>query len=150
TSLRRFFVRIAARSAADRMLVGGRAETPYLPLQGGGRQHLLRFEANAVGWGSGPWRVLLLIIAAARGPPPGPPPTKSGVADLPLSAGGIAESAAPLSPLSPVSIQIEFFELAVVGRNPAHGTGNRAHNHRLGGDHLLAHPHALEQRPIGH
>jgi hypothetical protein len=82
----------------NRILLGRRAETPYLPLQGGGRQHLLRFEANAVGWGSGPWRALLLIIAVRELTPTRLPPIKSGVADLPLSGRGIAELAAPLSP----------------------------------------------------
>src|ERR1700730_16567898 len=84
------------------MLLGGRAETPYLPLQGGGRQHLLRFEANAVGWGCGPRRPFWVIIATASSHPPRPPrppPPKSGGADLPLAGGGIAEVAAPLNSL---------------------------------------------------
>jgi very-short-patch-repair endonuclease len=54
--------------------------------------------ANAVGWGSGARRCYLLIISAAAGPPTRLP-DQVGVADLPISGGGIAELAAPLSPI---------------------------------------------------
>src|SRR6202011_3075232 len=44
-----------ARTQRYRIL-GRERDALYLPLKGGGRQHLLRFEANAVGWGSGAGR----------------------------------------------------------------------------------------------
>src|ERR1700730_10882421 len=82
-----------------RICLGIRAEPPYLPLHElgftrvrhyngpksdrsdwgvEGRQHLLRFEANAVGWGSGPCRPRFVTIAAASGPPPGSPRSSRG------------------------------------------------------------------------
>jgi hypothetical protein len=70
--------------------------TPYLPLQGGGRQHSLRFEANAVGWGSGRRAGGFCDDCGRELTPTRLPPIKSGVADLPLSGGGIAELATPL------------------------------------------------------
>src|ERR1700730_9862298 len=54
---------------------GRRAETPYLLLKGGGRQLLLRLEANVVGWGSGGRCCHLLVIAAASCETPRPTPT---------------------------------------------------------------------------
>ena len=53
--------------------------------------------ANAVGWGSGGRCCHLLVIAARKLTPTRLAPTKSGLADLPLSGGGIAELAAPLT-----------------------------------------------------
>src|SRR5215210_5687691 len=47
-------------------------------------------------------------------------------------------------------IQMKLAVLAVVGRDPADRTGDRAHDHRLRGDHLAAEPHAFEKRAIGH
>ena len=57
---------------------------PERGLKGGGRQHLLRFEANAVGWGSALGVAFAEIIAAAS-----LTPTRLALlADLPLSGGG--------------------------------------------------------------
>src|ERR1700730_2976261 len=81
------------RARRHRIWLGRSAETPYLPLQGGGRQHLPPpcAGANAVGWGSGPCRALLLIICRRQRTP-----TRLALlADLPLSGGDIAELAAP-------------------------------------------------------
>jgi hypothetical protein len=61
-----------ARTQRYRIL-GRERDALYLPLKGEGRQHLLRFEANAVGWGSDPRWAHVLIIAAASRPPPGSP-----------------------------------------------------------------------------
>src|SRR4029450_6468905 len=47
------------------------------------------------------------------------------------------------------SIQMKLFELAVLASDPPHRAGDRAHHHRLGFDHVLAKPHAVEQRAIG-
>jgi hypothetical protein len=54
--------------------------------------------ANAVGWGSGTERSHFMSSRGRELTPTRLPPIKSGVADLPLSGGGIAELAAPLSP----------------------------------------------------
>jgi hypothetical protein len=83
-----------------RIWLGRRAETPHLSLKGGepapdlirGRQDLPRpcAGANAVGWGV---RRSVLPFAGHRGPQVDPhpaPPDKPGLADLPLSGGGIA------------------------------------------------------------
>src|SRR2546430_1307417 len=77
-----------------------RAGGPYLPLKGGGRQHLPRpcAGANAVGWGSAPRRPAFGIIAAATRPPPRSPPPKPGGAALPPSRGGSAPPRAPTPP----------------------------------------------------
>src|SRR3984893_4475967 len=84
-----------------RICLGIRAEPQYLPLHElgftrvrhynepksdrsdfgwEGRQHLLRFEANAVGWGAGPWRPRFVAMPAASGgahDPPRPAPSQA-------------------------------------------------------------------------
>src|SRR5260370_35551931 len=47
------------------------------------------------------------------------------------------------------SIQVEFFQLPVIGLDVAHGPGDRAHHHGLGLDHVLAELDAREQRTVG-
>src|SRR5258708_8505378 len=46
------------------------------------------------------------------------------------------------------SIQMKLLELPMLGADPPHRPGDRAHHDRLGGDDLVAKSHALEQRPI--
>src|ERR1700738_1076957 len=68
--------------------INPRERVRYVLLKGPERGRSTAFaslEANAVGWGSGPWRAPWLIIAARELPPTWLPPNKSGVADLPLS-----------------------------------------------------------------
>src|SRR3954469_2037383 len=47
------------------------------------------------------------------------------------------------------SIQVEFFELTVLGPDPAHRAGDRAHHNGLSLDHLAAEFDALEERAGG-
>src|SRR5882757_8855221 len=47
------------------------------------------------------------------------------------------------------SIEVELAELPVLGPDPPHRAGNRAHHHGLGLDHVLAELDASEQRAIG-
>src|SRR5262249_59942884 len=44
---------------------------------------------------------------------------------------------------------MKLLALAVLGADPAHRAGNRAHYHRLGLDRVLAEAHAVEQRAVG-
>src|SRR5437899_4547398 len=48
-----------------------------------------------------------------------------------------------------ISIEVEFFQLAVIGLDVTHGAGDRAHHHCLGLDDILAELDAREQRTIG-
>src|SRR5262249_45654400 len=47
------------------------------------------------------------------------------------------------------SRKLELGELAVLGADPAHGAGGRAHHDRVGLDQALAEAHALEHRARG-
>src|SRR5262245_49174998 len=49
---------------------------------------------------------------------------------------------------NPGSIQMKLLELPVLGSDPPHRAGDRAHHHGLGFDHVLAEPYAVEQRPL--
>src|SRR3984957_6281909 len=55
-----------------------------------------------------------------------------------------------LSSISASSVEMEFFELAMLGLDVAHGAGDRAHHHGFGLDHILARLDARESRSIGH
>jgi len=46
-------------------------------------------------------------------------------------------------------IQIELLELPVLGSDPAHRAGDRAHHHGLGLDHLAAELDAAQHRAVG-
>src|ERR1700732_980830 len=46
-------------------------------------------------------------------------------------------------------IQIEFFELPVLGPDPAHRAGDRAHHHRLGLDHVALELDAAQHGAVG-
>ncbi len=48
-----------------------------------------------------------------------------------------------------ISIEVEFFQLAVIGLDVTHGAGDRAHHHGLGLDDILAELAARKQRAIG-
>src|SRR5260221_12810195 len=58
-------------------------------------------------------------------------------------------STASAASCEPPSIQMKLLELPVLASDPAHRAGDRAHHHRLSFDHVLAEPHACEQRPVG-
>src|SRR2546423_8700097 len=57
-----------------------------------------------------------------------------------------AAQARPAPRSTPSSIQVEFVELAVLGADPAHRAGHRAHHHGFGLDHVAAEAHAPEHR----
>src|SRR5262245_6127422 len=42
------------------------------------------------------------------------------------------------------SVQVEFFELAMLGHDPPHRAGDRAHHHRVGLDHVLAESYTVQ------
>src|SRR3954470_6354881 len=54
-----------------------------------------------------------------------------------------------LSAESRPSIQIKLLVLAVLGPDPTHRAGDRAHDNCLGFDQLLAELDPIEQRPVG-
>src|SRR5262249_38816533 len=44
---------------------------------------------------------------------------------------------------------MKLLELPVLGPDPPHRTGDRAHHHGFGFDHILADPHAIEECAVG-
>src|SRR5690349_1337781 len=70
------------------------------------------------------------------------PKIRCGVLDRPLARTMTAKQPAALP-------QLELAEFAVLGPDPAHRAGGRAHHHGLGLDHVLLEAHALQQRSGG-
>src|SRR5260221_13020325 len=49
-----------------------------------------------------------------------------------------------------VSIQMKLLHFAVLGVDPAHGAGDRAHHHGMGVDAVLGEAHAAQERAVGY